>query len=166
MGIAITLKNYLDQQQVDFDLLEHDYSEGSFDTARAAHIDSLTLAKGVVFRDEDMHYTMCILPSQNKVRRLTLNEIFDRHLMLAEEEELDELFKDCQHGAIPALGQAYGMSVIWDDELLQAPDIYLEAGDHEHLIHIKQSQFGKLMNDKMHDHFSRTRPTLVSHAAM
>jgi Ala-tRNA(Pro) deacylase len=163
MGIAITLKNYLDAQEVEYDLLTHDYSEGSFDTARAAHIDSLALAKGVVFRDEDRHYTMCVLPAQNKVRRLTLNEIFDRHLMLADEEELDDLFNDCQHGAVPALGQAYGMSVIWDDEILDADDVYIEAGDHQHLIHIKRDQFSKLMGDKMHDHFSRTRPTLETH---
>ena len=163
MGIAITVENYLNTNQVDFDLLSHDYSEGSFSTVRADHIDSLTLAKAVVFRDEDRHYTMCVLPAQNKVRRLTLNGIFDRHLMLADEDELDELFNDCQHGAIPALGQAYGMSVIWDDELLEAEDIYLEAGDHEHLIHIDSSQFSKLMNDNMHEHFSRTRPTLESH---
>jgi|MDSY01.1.fsa_nt_gb Ala-tRNA(Pro) deacylase len=163
MGIAITVENYLNTKQVDFDLLCHDYSEGSFSTVRAAHIDSLTLAKGVVFRDEDMHYTMCVLPAQNKVRRLTLNGIFDRHLMLADEDELDDLFNDCQHGAIPALGQAYGMSVIWDDELLEAKDIYLEAGDHKHLIHIGNSEFSKLMNNKMHEHFSRTRPALESH---
>lgn len=163
MGIAITLKNYLEAQQVEFDLLEHDYSEGSFNTVRIAHIDSLTLAKGVVFRDEDMHYTMCVLPAQNKVRRFTLNGIFDRHLMMADEDELEDIFQDCQPGAIPALGQAYGMSVIWDDDLLDAEEIYLEAGDHRHLIHIHQDQFHKLMADKMHDHFSRVRPTMVSH---
>ena len=55
------------------------------------------------------------------------------------------------------------MSIIWDDDLLEAPDIYLEAGDHQHLIHIRRSQFSKLMNDNMHEHFSRIRPTLESH---
>jgi len=162
MGISITLKNYLNNQQVEFELIRHEYSEGSYNTVRAAHIDSLTLAKGVVFRDEDRHYTMCVLPAQNKVRRLTLNQIFDRHLVLAAEEELEYLFSDCHLGAVPALGQAYGMSVIWDDDLLNTKDIYIEAGDHQHLIHIRRDQFCKLMSDKMHDHFSRIRPTLMS----
>ena len=162
MGISITLKNYLNTQQIKFELIEHDYCEGSYNTVRSAHIDSLKLAKGVVFRDEDRHYTMCVLPAQNKVRRLTLNQIFDRHLVLAAEEELEYLFSDCQLGAIPALGQAYGMSVIWDDELLKAKDIYIEAGDHLHLIHIHRDQFCKLMSDTMHDHFSRMKPTLMS----
>lgn len=162
MGVAKTLKNYLRRNGVEFDLVKHAYAEGSFNTAKVAHINSLHFAKGVVFRDEDLHYTMCVLPAQNKVRRHTLNEIFGRHFVMAEEEELDDLFNDCDHGAIPAMGQAYGMSVIWDDELLQADTLYIEAGDHQHLIRISSDQFQRLMGDSMHEHFSATKPTLVN----
>ena len=57
---------------------------------------------------------------------------------LVEEEELTEIFKDCAEGAIPALGEAYGLDVIWDEELMGVEDIYIEAGDHRHLIRLKQ----------------------------
>ena len=160
MGIAITLQNYLTSEGVDFDVVEHYYTEGSINTAQAAHIPTRKLAKGVVFRDEDLHYTMAVLPSQNKVKRHTLNQIFDRRLELADEDELDDLFQDCSHGAIPALGQAYEINVIWDDELLETDEIYMEAGDHEHLIHITKDQFERLMNSFMHEHFSSTLPGL------
>ena len=46
------------------------------------------------------------------------------------EEELKALFKDCETGAVPALSNAYGLKVIWDDQLKHASDIYIEAGDH------------------------------------
>lgn len=160
MGIAITLQNYLKSKGVDFDVVAHDYSEGSVNTAHAAHIPTRSLAKGVVFRDEDLHYTMAVLPSQNKVRRHTLNQIFDRRLELADEDELDNIFLDCDHGAIPVIGQAYDINVIWDDELLQSDEIYMEAGDHTHLIHITKDQFSQLMDNFIHEHFSTTLPTL------
>jgi Ala-tRNA(Pro) deacylase len=157
MGVAASVERYLKAKQVDFTLLEHDYCEGSYNTARVANIDDQCLAKGVLFRDEDFHYTLCVLPTRNKILRHTLNQIFDRHMVLVEEEELIDIFKDCAEGAIPALGEAYGLDVIWDSELLGVEDIYIEAGDHRHLIRMKQPDFVQLMQDKMSDHFSAER---------
>ena len=160
MGIAVKLENFLQSQRIHFDLLKHDYTEGSFNTAFAAHVPTRNLAKAVVFRDEDLYYTMAVLPSRNKVRRHTLNQIFDRSLELADEEELSDLFDDCAPGAIPALGQAYGLNVIWDDQLMDADEIWMEAGDHEHLIHLDKDEFLELMDEYMHAKFSATLPTL------
>lgn len=157
MGVAATVEKYLKAKQIDFTLLEHDYCEGSYNTARVARIDDHCLAKGVLLRDEDFHYTLCVLPTRNKILRHTLNQIFDRHMELVEEEELTEIFKDCAEGAIPALGEAYGIDVIWDEELMGVEDIYIEAGDHRHLIRLKQPDFAQLMQDKLHDHFSAER---------
>ncbi|TQV84785.1 YbaK/EbsC family protein [Exilibacterium tricleocarpae] len=158
MGIAITLKNYLQANRVAFDLLHHHYAEGSHNTACAARIPSRSLAKAVVFRDEDFYYTLAVIPSDRKVRRHTLNQIFDRHLELADEEELDRLFSDCARGAVPALGQAYGVNVIWDEQLLDVDDIWMQAGDHEHLIHISRRQFEILMETTLREKFSAEAP--------
>jgi Ala-tRNA(Pro) deacylase len=157
MGVAATVEQYLKAKQIQFTLLEHEYCEGSYNTARAAKIDDHCLAKGVLLRDEDFHYTLCILPSRNKILRHTLNEIFDRHMVLVDEEELAEIFKDCAEGAIPALGEAYGLDVIWDEELLGLAEVYIEAGDHRHLIRLKQPDFVQLMHNKLHEHFSADR---------
>ena len=79
---------------------------------------------------------------------------------LVDEDELHDIFRDCAAGAVPALGEAYGLDVIWDDELTQAPMVFIEAGDHRHLICLEQSQFSRLMQDKLHDHFSTERVRL------
>ena len=51
---------------------------------------------------------------------------------------------------LPALSNAYGLKVIWDDQLKHASDIYIEAGDHEHLIHLRGADFQKLMQSLPH----------------
>jgi Ala-tRNA(Pro) deacylase len=157
MGVAATVENYLKANQIAFTLLEHAYCEGSYNTARVARINDQCLAKGVLLRDEDFHYTLCVLPTRNKILRHTLNQIFDRHMELVEEEELAEIFRDCAEGAIPALGDAYGLDVIWDEELMGVEEIYIEAGDHRHLIRLKQPDFVHLMGSKLRDHFSIDR---------
>ena len=169
MGVARNIEKFLNQNHVEFTLLEHAYAEGSFNTARVAKIDNHCLAKGVLLRDEDFHYTLCVLPSSHKILRHTLNQIFDRHMHLVEEDELIQFFKDCEAGAIPIIGKAYGLDVIWDEELLENDVIYMEAGDHRHLICIRQAEFFKLMSNSLHDHFSahRTRhyqpPRFIRH---
>jgi Ala-tRNA(Pro) deacylase len=157
MGVAARVEQYLRNKGVVFTLLEHAYCEGSFNTARVARIDGQSLAKAVLLRDEDFHYTLCILPSHHKILRHTLNQIFDRHMELVEEEELYEVFADCVAGAVPALGEAYGIDVICEEELLQNPEIFIEAGDHCHLIRLENTQFLSLMEDKLLDHFSAAR---------
>ena len=55
---------------------------------------------------------------------------------------------------MPAIGQAYNINTIYDEALDQLDDVYLEAGDHETLIHLNKAQFGKLMTDTKHSRFS------------
>lgn len=162
MGVATTLEKFLKDKQVPFTLIQHDYAEGSFNTAKAAQIDDHSLAKAVLLRDEDFHYMLCVLPTHNKILRHTLNQIFDRHLELVDEEELQKIFADCAPGAVPALGNAYGIDVIWDEELLNQQDLYIEAGDHVHLIKLPTEVFTQLLDSSMHDHFSADRKRQTS----
>jgi Ala-tRNA(Pro) deacylase len=154
MGIAATLKRHLQRQGIEFTVVQHPYAEGSINTAAAAHIPPHQLAKAVLFRDEDFNYTLAVIPASNKVKRYTINQIFDRHMELATEEETEHLFKDCSQGAIPPIGMAYNIDVIWDEELTEMDFIWIEAGDHEHLLRLNVENFKLLMADALHDHFS------------
>ena len=40
--------------------------------------------------------------------------------------------------------------MIWDDDLQYTADIYIEAGDHEHLIWLDRKSFKKLMKSLPH----------------
>lgn len=158
MGIALTLKRFLKEHAVDYEVIEHRYSEGAWNTAKAARIPGQQLLKGVVFMDEDFYFTMAILPASYRVRRHTLNQIFDRHLQLASEEELEELFPDCEPGAIPCLGMAYGINTIWEDDIEAYDEYWLEAGDHRHLIRLSRADLQRLLQQSLHEHIGiRTR---------
>jgi Ala-tRNA(Pro) deacylase len=149
MAIAQTLKTYLDQNSVDYDSVEHTHTESAMDSAKSACIPAYQMAKAVVLEDED-GYVVGVLPSSNRLNLSWVCEELKRELHLASEPELRALFKDCEIGAIPALSEAYGLNLIWDDQLRHAADIYIEAGDHEHLIHLRGKDFQKLMESRPH----------------
>ena len=149
MAIAMTLKSYLDDHQITFSSVEHQHTDSSVDSAKSAHIPLHQMAKAVVLEDS-AGFMVAVLPSSNRLNLGWVNEELERNLKLATEAELKALFKDCETGAIPALSNAYGLKVIWDDQLKHASDIYIEAGDHEHLIHLSGDDFRTLMNKLPH----------------
>jgi Ala-tRNA(Pro) deacylase len=144
MPIATTLKSYLDSHKVQYSSVEHSHTESAVDSAKSAHIPPHQMAKAVVLED-DAGFIVAVLPSSNRLNLGWVNEELERNLKLASEDELKVLFKDCETGAVPALSNAYGLKVIWDDQLKHATDIYIEAGDHEHLIHLIGEDFRQLM---------------------
>ena len=149
MPIATTLKSYLDRHQIQYSSVEHPHTESAVDSAKSAHIPLHQMAKAVVLED-DGGFMVAVLPSNNRLNLGWVNEELERDLKLASEKELKVLFKDCEIGAIPALSNAYGLKVIWDDQLKHASDIYIEAGDHEHLIHLTGDDFRHLMGKLPH----------------
>jgi Ala-tRNA(Pro) deacylase len=150
MAIATTLKSYLEDHHVNYDVVEHARSHTSLESAHSAHVPSHQLAKAVVLEDAN-GYIVSVLPSSNRLDLEWVNESLGRKLKMASEGELPNLFQDCDLGAIPALGNAYGLDIIWDEQLTNASEIYIEAGDHKNLIHVHGDEFCRLVEDLPHN---------------
>ena len=154
MAIASTVSNYLAEHDVPYDVLTHPHTVTSGESAEAAHVPGNRLAKSVVLEDEQ-GYLMVVLPASRHVDLGELHRQLNRNLGLATESELGTLFSDCEIGALPAIGPAYGMETIIDDTIAEQPDIYFEAGDHEQLIHVSAEAFETLVGGRaQHGHFS------------
>lgn len=155
MTIAPKLQDFLATRQVAYEVLSHPRTLSSSASAQAAHVPGRRLAKAVVVED-DRGYVLAVLPSTHHVALSELGKALHRTgLHLAHEEELAKLFDDCDLGALPLTGQAYGMPVIVDEDLDAQPEVYFEAGDHEHFVHMTQGEFFRLTADAPRAHFSR-----------
>jgi len=149
MSIAHNLITYLNEHNVSYDCIQHVHCVTAADSARASNVAMEYMAKAVVLQDEK-GYVMAVLPSNKYLFLHAVNEFLGRQLKLAKEKSLDAIFDDCESGAIPALGEAYNMDVVWDDRLACDADVYVEAGDHDQLIHLTHKDFMKLMGSKPH----------------
>jgi Ala-tRNA(Pro) deacylase len=154
MAIASTVSRYLAEYDVPYVVMGHPHTATSAESASVAHVPGKLLAKSVVLEDAE-GYLMVVLPAS---RRLDLGELqrqLKRRLELANEYELGSLFSDCETGALPAIGPAYGLETLVDDALAEQPEIYFEAGDHEQLIHVSAEVFETLMGETTrHGNFS------------
>ncbi|MGI9571356.1 MAG: aminoacyl-tRNA deacylase [Desulfobulbia bacterium] len=154
MSISLTLLEYLEWEGVDYELLHHEPAFDSLHTAEAAHIPGDQLAKCVVLEDEN-GYLMAVIPATHELELDTLSKQLERQLQFASEDEIEDLYEDCELGAVPPLPEAFGYDAVVDDCLTDCDDIYLEAGDHHELVHISGRDFQELTAKAPHGYFSR-----------
>ena len=154
MAIAKTLMGYLEERGITYSLVAHPYAETAADSAHAAHLPAHQVAKAVVLCD-DQGYVLGVVPANHNLEIGWVNQELGRSLELASEKEFRNLFADCEPGVVPAVGEPYGIQVIWDDELAYTADIYIEAGDHEHLVWLDRHEFRKLMGSLPHSIISK-----------
>jgi Ala-tRNA(Pro) deacylase len=153
MGIAITLQQFLDGQNVPYEVLEHKRTGCSRRTADASHVPSDCFAKGVVVKHKD-GYVLTIVPASRQVKLEEVGRWLGFPVALATEEEASTLFPDCEHGAIPPIGGAYGLAAVVDASLEGHEDIYFEGGDHQALVHVTGAQFHRLVEKIPHGQFA------------
>jgi len=157
MSMSPTLKRFLEGRALRYGLVKHPATSAAADSAAAAHVEPDRVAKSVVVESDD-HYLLVAIPATHRLELGSLHRRLGRQLGLATEPEVERLFTDCAAGAVPVIGQAFGLSVLVDDALLDEGDVYVEAGDGEHLAQLCGVDFRLLMSDAAHGRFSRSAP--------
>jgi Ala-tRNA(Pro) deacylase len=152
MAIAKTVEQYLQQHRVSYSLIPHGHSASSKKTVLAAHITPSRVAKAVMFVDHGQ-YVMAVVPADRHVGVETVSRLLGRKLEFATEARFASVFRDCEPGAVPPLGPAYGVETVLDDSLVGQPEIFFEAGDHEELIRVEGEQFVQLLKEARHGRF-------------
>ena len=155
MAIAGRLEKYLRERKVKYKLVGHPHSEYSQDTAEKAHIPGDALAKGILVKDAD-EYLLVVLPADYHIELDSLKKLLEQDVAMVDEVTLGVVFSDCEVGAVPPIGMAYGIKTIWDPKssLGALEQVYFEAGDHQNLVRVSGVQFHELMAQAERGEFS------------
>lgn len=153
MTIANTVQNSLIQHSIEYKLVSHPHTESSHETANAAHVSDDHIAKAVILRDTT-GYAMVVIPASNRVKIEHLHKELCRDFELATEDEIASLFTDCETGAIPPLGPAYGIETFLDKAFTSLANVYFEAGDHSELVHTNGKDFLTLLGGVRQGYYS------------
>ena len=95
------------------------------------------MAKVVIVKVKERFVTT-VLPATEKVDVQRLRKLFGTHrVRLATEEEITQLFPDCELGAMPPLGTLYGLPVYVDRSLTGDGQIFFEGGTHSEAIRMR-----------------------------
>ena len=144
MSISRILKDYLDHEQVHYDVLPHPEAFRALAIAQTLHTPEKEMAKVVIVK-VDQRFVMMVLPASWNVDLHRLRIVFATHqVRLATEEEMKSLFPDCELGAMPPFGQLYGLPVYVDQLLAEDEEIVFQGGTHSEAIRMRYWDFASL----------------------
>lgn len=148
MVVARRIKEYLEQNRVEYRTLVHPTVYTAQEVAATTHISGKELAKVVMVKVDDK-MIMAVLPATHKIDFAQLKEVLGaKKVELATEEEFKEMFPDCEIGAQPPFGNLYNVEVIAAKPLWENEEITFNAGTHTDVITISFADWERLVNPR------------------
>lgn len=145
------LQDYFRDNGVECQVQEHPTAYTAQEVAAAEHVSGYQLAKVVVVK-ADGAMSLAVVPAPYRVELSKLAALAGvPELRLAREEEFEGLFPDCEAGAMPPLGNLYGLDVWVDQSLAEQAEIAFTACDHRHTFRLAYADFERLATPRSGD---------------
>lgn len=142
------LKNYLDENDVQYRSIMHSMAFTAVDIAKSISIPSRELAKTVILQ-VDGKMAMAVVPANYKVNLDILKQALNTDdIKLVPEVEFTPRFNDCEVGAMPPFGCLYDMDVYVAESLSEDEKIAFNAGSHLEVIQLSYKDYEKLVKPR------------------
>ncbi len=143
------LIDYLDENNKKYIVVKHSPVFTAQEVAASAHIPGKNMAKTVMVK-VDGTIMMVVLPSTHNVDFDSIKEaVGATEVELASEEEFEELFPDCELGAMPPFGNLYDLETLVAESLTEDEEIAFNAGTHKELVKMNYRDFEELVEPKI-----------------
>ena len=151
MTILKKLKDYLEKNGVSYEVGFHPEVFTAQEIAATQHIPGKEMAK-VVMVKADGKMLMLVLPASYQIDMKKLKKVLKaKKVGISKEKQFEELFPDCEVGAMPPFGNLYNLEVWADQVLTEDASIVFQAGNHIETVRIKYSDYARLVNPKVGD---------------
>ncbi|MFQ6049012.1 MAG: aminoacyl-tRNA deacylase [Phycisphaerae bacterium] len=143
------LIEYLQQQRVSFERLQHPTAYTAQALAAQQHVPGRYVAKPVLVK-ADQEFVLCVLPAPSMVDLDRVAAALGvESAELASEDDLARIFPDCELGAEPPFGHLYGLTTLMDEALSKAEFLLFQAGSHTQAIKISQADYQRLASPRI-----------------
>jgi Ala-tRNA(Pro) deacylase len=143
------LIQYLDENDRKYVIIKHSQAYTAQEVAASAHIPGKEMVKTVILKIMG-HMKMAVLPSTHQVNFDQLKDKFETDdVELAGEEQFQNLFPDCELGAMPPFGNLYDMDTYVAESLTDNDEIAFNAGTHKELVKMSYSDFEELVQPEV-----------------
>lgn len=143
---APKLMQYLNENNVQFETLEHPTAYTTQEIAEKSHIRGKNMAKTVMVKVNG-ELAMAVLPGNDMLDiALFKKACGGSDVELVKETEFKDQFPDCELGAMPPFGNLYNMKVWVDVDLAKDERIAFNAGNHHELCLMSYTDFENLVS--------------------
>jgi Ala-tRNA(Pro) deacylase len=138
-------KRLLETGGVMYETLPHREAFTAQGVAAAVHVSGWLLAKVVVVRAPGEGPVMVVLPASCRLDLGALARVLGKpSVRLVPENEVEQLFPECEAGAMPPFGQLYGLPVWVDACFPKAGEFAFQAGNHHEVVRVRYADYERL----------------------
>ena len=153
------LEQYLQKQQVAYQIQHHPQAYTAQQIAECEHISGNKVAKSVVI-SADNKMVLLVLPASCRVDLGKIQQhLGAQNVRLAREEEFQSVFPDCETGTEPPFGNLYNLPVYVEKSLTNQETIVFPIGTHTETMSLKYADFERLVQPTVAEF--ALKPTLV-----
>jgi Ala-tRNA(Pro) deacylase len=134
---------FLTDQQIPFDTLIHPPAFTAQRRAKYLRVPGRQLAKSVLLAGAN-GYRLAVLPATHRVDTERVARELGEQFRLATDQEIADVFRDCEWGALAPFGTLYGLSTILDEALDPDALMVFEAQTHAVAIRMRCRDFENL----------------------
>ena len=126
--------DYLKHNNVQYEVIEHAPAFSAHEVAVVSHVPEKDLAKTLIVNADGKFY-MVVMPADHRLDdHLLQGMLKSKHVQLASEEDLQQIFPDCEVGAMPPFGNLYALPVYADKSLADDNVIVFAPGQYVSLL--------------------------------
>jgi Ala-tRNA(Pro) deacylase len=134
---------FLTSQHIPFETLVHPPAFTAQQRAKHLHVSGRQVAKSVLLVGPP-GYFLAILPAATHVDTDSLARALGGPVRLATDQEIGDVFHDCEWGVVAPFGALYGLKTILDDSLAPESQIIFETHTHALAIRMRCQDFERL----------------------
>jgi Ala-tRNA(Pro) deacylase len=138
------LLDWLADQDVEYEVHEHEAAYTARATAEAEGVDPRTFAKVVGVATEDGRTILLVLDATDQLDLAKARHALGtKEVHLLTEAGLAALAPGCEVGAIPAVGALFGVPTYADYAVRDDPEISLNAGSHRFSVRVERAAWDR-----------------------
>jgi Ala-tRNA(Pro) deacylase len=157
MKIPKRLIDCLEQNKIRYELLKHPEAVTAQRIAQAEHVKGRHHAKVVMVKAGDQH-VMIAIPADHQIDLKKASSAIGQPVSLEREGDFKSLFPDCATGAMPPLGNLYGVQTLVDTRLTEQDYVVFEAGTHSDAIKLSYRDYEKIAQPRVADVAIKIQP--------
>src|SRR5262249_18904107 len=148
MAVGGIVREFLDGQGIKYSVISHSKAFTAQEVAALTHVRGKDVAKTVIVKSGDK-LAMVVIPAHHHVALETLSQALGGEPRLASEAEFKDSFPECESGAMPPLGNLYGLPVWVSEALTRDEEIVFNAGTHTDAIRMKYADYDRLVKPRI-----------------
>jgi len=138
----VKVEEFLRSEKIPYTKRHHPEAFTAQEVAAVSHVPGARLLKAVVVKAGD-EFALAVCSASQRVDLDRLSKLIGKTARLANEGEMDGVFKDVETGAEPPIGALYNLATYVDSSVAANDKVDFQAGTHTDTIEVSYADFKK-----------------------